>query len=67
MPQTDEVVRESLEGRIHWSAVSFALMPEYKDVIPIAEINAKIPVINVTTNEILCEVAKELKKKSWKQ
>jgi len=28
MPPTDEVVTEQLQGRIHWSSVSWALMPE---------------------------------------
>lgn len=58
MAQTDEVVREALQGRVHWTGVAWALMPEYKNVILITEINAKIPVINVSTSAILCEVAK---------
>ena len=62
MPPTDEVVRETLEGRIHWNAVSWALMPEYKNVIPIREINANIPIINASATEALRDVAKALKK-----
>lgn len=62
MPPTREVIREQLEGKIHWTLVTWALMPQYKNVIPIKDINAKIPVINVTANVIFCEVAKELKK-----
>lgn len=62
MPPTDEVVRENLEGRIHWNSVSWALMPEYSDVIPIREINAKIPIINVSATTALCDIAKALKK-----
>ena len=62
MPPTDEVVREQLEGRIHWSSVEWALLPKYQDVIPIREINAKIPLIDVSTNAIQSEVAKELRK-----
>jgi hypothetical protein len=64
MPPTDEVVREQLQGKIHWSAVEWALMPEYKNVILIQEINAKIPVINVSTTTNLCEIAKALKEKA---
>ena len=62
MPSTDEVVRENLEGRIHLNSVSWALMPEYKDVIPIREINANIPIINVSATAALCDIAKALKK-----
>lgn len=61
MPPNDEVVKEMLQGRIHWSAVAYALMPEYKNVIPITDINAKIPVLDASSNAILCEIAKILK------
>jgi hypothetical protein len=61
MPATDEIVREQLQGKIHWSVVTWALMPEYKNVIPIQDISAKIPVINVSDNKILVEVAGALK------
>lgn len=62
MPPTDEVVRETLQGKIHWISVSWALMPQYKDVIPIRDINAKIPIINVSASVALRDVAKVLKK-----
>jgi len=61
MPPSDEVVRESLQGRIHWNVVEWALMPEYKNVIMITEINARIPVINVSATAALSDVAKALK------
>jgi hypothetical protein len=61
MPPTDDVIKESLIGKIHWSAVSWALMPKYEPFIPIGDINAKIPIINVSSNAILCDVAKALK------
>lgn len=66
MPPTEDVVRENLQGKIHWSSVTWALMPEYKNVIPIEDINAKIPIINVSTTGILCDVAKALKKQAEK-
>ena len=62
MPATDEIVREQLEGKVHWNLIQWATMPEYQDVIPIEDINAKIPVINASMNSIICAVAKELKK-----
>jgi hypothetical protein len=64
MPPTDEVVRELLQGKIHWNVVEWALMPEYKNVILIQDINAKIPVINVSATTNLCEIAKALKEKA---
>jgi hypothetical protein len=61
MPFTDEVAKELIQGKVHWLAVDWALMPEYQNVIPIRDINAKIPVINVASTAILCDVAKALK------
>lgn len=63
MPLTREVVKEQLVGKVHLSLMSLASMSQYKNVIPIKDINVKIPVINVTANVVLCEVAKELEKR----
>jgi hypothetical protein len=67
MTPTDEIFRELLQGKIHWNVVEWALMPQYTQVIPIEEINAKIPVINVSTTTILCDVAKALKEQAQKE
>lgn len=64
---TDEVFKELLQGKLHWNVVEWALMPQYKQVIPLEEINAKIPVINVSTTTILCEVAKALRERAQKE
>jgi hypothetical protein len=64
MTPTDEIVRELLQGKVHWTVVEWALMPQCKQAIPVEEINAKIPVINVSTTTILCEVAKALKEQA---
>ena len=61
MPMTDEITSELLQGKVHWDSVEWALMPEYKHVILIADINAKMPIINVSADSVLCEVAKALK------
>jgi hypothetical protein len=64
MPPTDDVVKESLQGKVHWLSVAWALMPEYKDVVLISDINAKIPIINVSGTISLCEVVKALKEQA---
>jgi hypothetical protein len=66
MPMNDEVTRELLQGKVHWNGVEWALMPEFKSVILIADINAKIPVIDVSATAILCEIAKALKGQAQK-
>lgn len=56
------MIREQLEEKVHWNSVRFALMPEYKDVILIPDLKVRIPVNNVSSNAILSEVARELRK-----
>jgi len=67
MAASDEIFRELLQGKVHWVVVEWALMPQYKQVIPIEEINAKIPVINVSTTTILCDVAMALKEQAQQE
>lgn len=59
---TEAVIKEMLEGKVHWTAVEWALMPKYQDVILIKEINARIPIIDVSKTSTLRDVAKILKK-----
>jgi len=66
MPPSDDIVKEQLQGKIHWIGVTWALMPEYKNVIMIQDINAKIPIVNVSATAVLCEVAKALKEQGSK-
>jgi len=50
-PTTDSLMKEFLEGRIYWTDVVFALMPEYKSAIKVGTLD--IPVIDVSPNPIL--------------
>jgi len=61
MPPTAGVVREQLQGRIHWSSVRFAPMPKHRDVIVIKETNVKVPMIDVNNNPILRTAASWIK------
>jgi hypothetical protein len=61
MPPTNAISKEMLENKVHWVSVEWAIMPKYQQVILINEINAKIPIINVSSTAILCDVAKALK------
>jgi len=58
-PTTDSLIKEFLEGRIYWTDVVFALMPEYESSIKVGTLD--IPVIDVTPNPILREAAKWMK------
>lgn len=59
MPPTEDVIREQLQGIIHFSAVEWAIMPTYKKVLKSRGVT--IPVINVHKNPTLRDVAKKLK------
>ena len=58
-PSTDNLMKEFLEGRIYWTDVVFALMPEYKPTIKVGTLD--IPVIDVSPNPILREAAEWMK------
>ncbi len=55
-PTTDSLMKEFLEGRIYWTDVVFALMPNYESSIKVGTLD--IPVIDVTPNPVLREAAK---------
>ncbi len=58
-PTTDSLMKEFLEGRIYWTDVVFALMPEYRSTIKVGTLD--IPVIDVSPNPILRKAAEWLK------
>jgi hypothetical protein len=60
-PPTTDIIKENLQGRVHWAGVRFAIMPEFKNVIVTKEANIKVPVIGVRNNTILRTVAIWLK------
>ena len=64
MPPTDDVIRDQLQGIIHFSAIEWALMPKFKSVMRSEGVSN--PVINVDNNESLKEVARQLKAKHKK-
>ena len=61
MPPTEDVIKEQLQGRVHWAAVEWASMPQYQNVIDVKEAKIRVPIINVSTNPILRSVAEWLK------
>lgn len=61
MRETEDVVKEKLEGVVHWPSVMWAPMPEFKEVIIIRETNVKVPIIDVNAHPIYKTVAKWLK------
>jgi hypothetical protein len=62
MPPTEDIIKEMLKGYVHWNSVEWALMPEFKTFIEIPQTKVRIPVLNVSTNETLSDVANALKR-----
>ena len=61
MPASPDMINEMVKGRIHFSGIQWALMPQFKRFVEIKETKVKIPIINVSSNAILSEVANWLK------
>jgi hypothetical protein len=59
-PTTEDLINELLKGRVYWSEVFYAEMPEYKQTIRVGTLD--VPVIDVSPNPLLSEAAKWLKK-----
>jgi len=62
MPPTDEVVKEQINGKIHWSSLAFAFMPDHKQVVEIPDGKIRIPILNLSDNEIFRDMAEWIKK-----
>ena len=62
-PDTDKLMEEFIAGRLYYTNVSFALMPDYKSAVrykgPEGEI--LVPVINVSSSKTLSKLAEWLK------
>ena len=62
MKPTDEVVKEQIRGKIHWTQLNFAYLPEYQRGFVIKEGNISVPVIDVSGNALFREMSEWLKK-----
>ena len=62
LPSTADVVKDQMSGIVHWAWLSYAEMDSFNDVLESAS-NAKIPIINVSNNDLNKELVRWLKKK----
>jgi hypothetical protein len=58
LPHTDDVIKEQMQGVIHFSSVEFAAMPEYQKELKWEGVS--IPVIDVSDTDALRAVAKKI-------
>jgi hypothetical protein len=59
-PDTEQIVDEFLKGRLYWINVTFAAMPEYKQILETKE-KIQVPVINLSSNPTIRQVTEWLK------
>lgn len=62
LPETEWMAQEYLRGRVYWSSVMFALMPTFQS--PVRAGVLEVPVIDVSLNSMMKEVAQWLKGKA---
>lgn len=62
MPPTDEVIKEQIQGKIHWSSLTFAFMPKHQPLITIPEGKIRIPILDLSDNRVFRDLAEWIKK-----
>ena len=60
-PMTDAVVKELIEGKLHWDHVSFAPMEEYRSNIHLEDMRVTAAIIDVSANPIFRVIAEFIK------
>ena len=57
LPDTDDIIKDKLEGKLHWNFLQYGVMENYQPEIKVTPGNIRIPVINVSDNETFREMA----------
>lgn len=60
--ETDDIIKEKLNGTIHYSAISYAILEKYQPEFKVSG-NIRIAVVNVSNNKTLAELASWIKNK----
>ena len=59
--ETDDVIKEKLEGRLHYSSIAYGLLKKHQPQFKV-EGNIRIPVIDVSNNKVFKEMVAWIKK-----
>ena len=57
---TDDIIKEKLEGKVHWSSLNYVVMQKYQPEFKV-EGNIRIPVMNVSDNAVFKKMAEWIK------
>ncbi len=61
-PPTPEIIKDQLEGIVHFAAVEYTEMKEFKPYLKNSTSNVILPIVNVSHNVITKEIGQWLKK-----
>jgi len=57
---TDDIIKEKLEGRIHWTSLNYGIMEDYQQEFKV-EGSIRIPVMDVGDNKVFKKMANWIK------
>jgi hypothetical protein len=63
MPPTEDVIKAQIKGKIHWSQLAFAFLPEYKQGVTLPQGNVTVPILDLTNNNLFIDLAAWIKTK----
>ena len=66
-PETPDIVKDKLDGKIHYGTIVFAPVPEYRAdaIVRIQGTEYHVSLQNAESNPILSDVAKFLQGRTW--
>jgi len=63
-PNIPEIIRDNMEGIVHWNIVNFTDLPEYKPILNHPDTGAPLQVIDNSTNTAVSDFIRWLKTQS---
>lgn len=61
MPPVEDVIKEQIEGRIHWNSLNYGIMKEYKKQFK-GPRSVKVPILNLSNHTVFKKMAIWIKK-----
>ena len=61
LPENDMVLEDFLQGKVYWTNVSFAEMPQYKPIVETKE-RVQVPILNASSSPTIVKVMEWLRK-----
>jgi hypothetical protein len=66
-PMTDEIVRELLEGRLHWNHVSFAPLNEFRQNHHDPDLRITVTIVDVSNNPVFEAIGRFIRERFIEQ